>query len=128
MTTRISVDSANLSALRAEFRAAQEAERKPRTPEAEALLALAKQHGGNVDDMAQAQGVSRSTIYRRLRCEGLTRKVHNMRESFRMLARIDESIKGVYEATHARTEAADLELIIPVWPWSMPSGNLAAPS
>ena len=99
----VSIDSAHLSALRAEFRAVQEAERAAsRTPEADALLGLAKQHGGNVDDMAQAQGVSRSTIYRRLRAEGLTGKVRNMRESFSMLARIDESIKGVYEATRAR--------------------------
>jgi hypothetical protein len=37
-----------------------------------------------------------------LRAEGLTGKVRNMRESFSMLARIDESIKGVYEATRAR--------------------------
>ena len=105
----VSIDSAHLSALRAEFRAAQEAERAAsRTPEAEALLALAKQHGGNVDDMAQARGVSRSTIYRRLRSEGLTRKVHNMRESFRVIARIDESIKGVYEATRARNVDASI--------------------
>jgi DNA-binding NtrC family response regulator len=105
----VSVDSAHLSALRAEFRTAQEAERTAsRTPESEALLALAKQHGGNVDDMAQAQGVSRSTIYRRLRAEGLTGKVHDMRGGFRMLARIDESIKGVYEATRSRNVDASI--------------------
>jgi AraC-like DNA-binding protein len=126
MTIRIAVDSTNLSALRAEFLAAQEAERKPRTPEATAWLALAKQHGGNVDDMAQAQGVSRSTIYRRLRAEGLTRKVHNMRESFRMIARIDGAIGRVHGATRARTESAYLELIVPAWP--MPFDSSAAPS
>jgi len=105
----VSVDSAHLSALRAEFRAAQEAWRTAsRTPESEALLALAKQHGGNADDMAQAQGVSRSTIYRRLRAEGLTGKVRDMRDGFSMLARIDEFIKGVYEATRSRNVDASI--------------------
>jgi hypothetical protein len=115
MPTQPPHDAERFAALRAEFRAAQEAERKQRTPEAAVLLALAKQHGGNVDDMARAHGVSRSTIYRRLRAEGLTRKVHNMRESFRMFSRLDTQMQQIYGETKARSDAAYQRIVYSTW-------------
>jgi DNA-binding MarR family transcriptional regulator len=115
MPTQPPHDAERFAALRAEFRAAQEAERKQRTPEAAVLLALAKQHGGNVDDMARQIGVSRSTIYRRLRAEGLTRKVHNMRESFRMFSRLDTQMQQIYGETKARSDAAYQRIVYSTW-------------